>query len=100
MATGAEVVNHPQEATVLLQPRNRAEIDAERAALVHEAERSLPDEIASPAEYSAVGELEARLNGYVKRFEPVFDDHVAKARSVWQTACAIRDMFIAGPKAL
>ncbi|HVL65768.1 MAG TPA: hypothetical protein VM364_00770 [Vicinamibacterales bacterium] len=99
MATETEVVTQqPMEATVLLQPKNRAEIDAERAALVLEAERGLPDEIASPAEYTAVGELEVRLNGYVKKFEPVFDDHVAKARSVWQTACAIRDVFIKGPK--
>ena len=99
MATETQVVNqHPMEATVLLQPKNRAELEAERALLIYDAERELPDEISSPAEYTAVGELEARLNAYVKRVEPVLDDHVAKARSVWQTACAIRDVFIKGPK--
>lgn len=99
-ASSQTVDQKPQEALVLLEPKNRAEIDAQRAALVYEAERELPDEIASPAEYSAVGELEKRLGAYVDTFEPVFDEHVSAANKVWKTACAIRGMFLDVPKAL
>lgn len=93
-------VRQPQQALVILEPTNRAEIDADRLALIAAAERELPDEIVSPSEYSAVGELEARLGAYIDRVEPVFDAHVSAAHKVWRTACAIRSMFIDAPKAL
>lgn len=98
-AQGQVVEPKPQEAHVLLEPKNRAEIDALRSALIVEAERELPDAIASPQEYAAVGDLEARLTAYVTRWEPVFDDHVAGAHKVWKTACGIRDFFVGVPAA-
>lgn len=90
----------PQQVTVLLEPTNRAEIDRERLGLVAAGERDLPDEIVSPQEYAGVGELEARINEYIARVEPVFDEHVSAAHKVWKTACAIRSMFLDGPRAL
>jgi hypothetical protein len=90
----------PKQEIVLLEPTNIAELQAERSELLADVERELPDEIVSPAEYQAVGELEERLNRFINRVEPVFDDHVSAAHKVWKTACSIRSLFVDGAKGL
>jgi hypothetical protein len=91
----------PQQAVVLLEPANVRQIDLARAQLTVNAEATLPqDDISSPAEYSAVAEMEASIGRYLTTYEPVFDEHVAAAHKVWKQACSIRGVFIDGPKAL
>lgn len=91
----------PREALVLLEPKNIRQIDLARAQLTVDVEATLPpDVISSPAEYSAVAAVEAKIGAYLSTYEPVFDEHVADAHKVWKQACSIRGVFIDGPKAL
>jgi hypothetical protein len=90
----------PRQELVLLEPRNRADLDVERNALIADIERELPAEIVSPREYSAAAAIEERLNVFLKRVEPVFDEHCNGAYKVWKSACAIRSLFLDGPQAL
>lgn len=85
---------------VKLEPDDRADRDAERAALVAEIEAQLPDAIASPAEYAAIADLEKRCDRFIANHEPAFDDHCATARKVWLQACEIRSVFLDAPKQL
>lgn len=86
--------------TVLLAPENRAQIDTERIAIEQRARVELPEEIVSPQEYTAVGELETRVAAFIATYEPVFDEHCAAAHKVWKTATQIRALVFDGPKAL
>ena len=99
----SDVDDSPQQTIVLIEPTRITQIRAEHAALVQEGERELPDQIASPQEYKAVGDLEARLGTYLEKVEPLFDGDdgsVTLARKAWQAACRVRELFMDGPKAL
>jgi len=85
---------------VFLEPRERAALDTERAALIAEVERELAQDIASPQEYAAVADLERKLGHFVDRTGPMFDQHCADAHRVWKQACEIRSLFIDIPTRL
>lgn len=90
----------PRQELVLLEPRDRVELDAERTRLIAEIERELPDEIAGPAEYAGIAALEERLGLFIARTEPLFEEHCTGAYKVWKSACSIRSLFLDAPKAL
>jgi hypothetical protein len=93
-------VAEPRQEVVLLEPRERAQLDRDRDALVAEIESQLPTEIVSPAEYTAIADLEARLGRFIDRTEPLFDEHCSAAHKVWKQACGIRSLFLDAPKTL
>jgi hypothetical protein len=90
----------PRQEIVQLEPRERAQLDAERSSLVTQIEDALPGEIAGPAEYALVADLEERLGLFIAKAEPMFDEHCNGAHKVWKSACSIRSLFLDAPKAL
>jgi hypothetical protein len=90
----------PQELVVRTAPKDFETISRARSVLVAEVERELPDEIVSPAEYTAVADLERRLGAYVEKYEPLFAESTDFAHKAWKAACRIYDVFIDGPKGL
>lgn len=89
-----------QELIVRTAPANYESINRDRTLLIADVERELPDEIVSPAEYSAVAQLEERLGAYLARVEPLFAENTDFAHKAWKAACKIYDAFIDGPKTL
>jgi hypothetical protein len=94
------VASEPRQEVVLLEPRDRALLDTERAALLEEVERELPAEIVSPLEYAAIADLERRVGRFIDKAEPLFDEHCSAAHRVWKQACEIRSLFLDAPKRL
>jgi hypothetical protein len=90
----------PRREVVILEPVNRAQLDAERNAIVDDATSALPPDIVSPQEYAAIADLDARLSAFIAKYEPVFDEHCAAAHRVWKQATDIRAMFFDGPRKL
>lgn len=95
-----DVAPEAQELVVRTAPKDYEEISRERSLLVAEVERELPAEIVSPAQYTAVADIEKRLGVYVDKYEPLFDDNTDFAHKAWKAACRIHDIFIGGPKDL
>lgn len=89
-----------QTELVRLEPKNRATLDAERDALIGAVMKELETEIASPAEYAGVAEIEQRLDAFIAKVEPEFDDLCGIAHKAWKKACGIRSLFLDAPKAL
>ena len=87
-------------ALVLLEPPVIESLEAERDRLLEDIGRQLPAEISSPQEYSGIAELEARLDTFIDRVAPTFDNHVSAAHKVWKSACDIRSLFLKAPKEL
>lgn len=83
----------PQQTVVLLEPSDRAAFDVDRNELLALA---LPDEIASPQEYSAVAADQERIAKFIKRVKPEFDAVCADAHQAWKRACGLRSMFFDG----
>lgn len=75
---------------VLLEPADRTALDAERTELLSSR---LPDEIASPQEYSAVAEEQERIQKFIKRAKPAFDEVCDNAHKTWKSACGLRSLF-------
>jgi len=96
MTTSAE----PQTALVVLEPRDHARFEAERASLIADAERELTDAIASPVEFQAVAAWEERISKFLAVVEPEFDGLTADAHATWKRALKIKAMFVDAPKAL
>ena len=94
------LTTEPRQELVLLEPTNRAQLDADRSALIAAIEAELPAEIISPSEYAGVAELEARIDRFVHQVQPLFDDHCSAAHKVWKSACAIRAAFLDAPQQL
>jgi hypothetical protein len=84
----------PRSELVLLEPRDRGRLDLERAVLIAQIEKELPEEIISPLEYTEIAELERRASIFIANTEPQFDEHCKAAHKVWQQACGIRSLFI------
>ena len=85
--------------TVTIELPNRAGLDAERAVVLAEC-AALPPEIASPQEFKAIEQYEARVSDFLARAEPLFDDHVSAALKVHRQACALRKAFVEPAQAL
>jgi hypothetical protein len=84
----------PQSEIVLLEPRNRATLEDDRAALIADVERALPTEIVSPSEYAGVADLELRVSRFIDRVKPSFDDVCLSAHRTWKSACQVRALFL------
>ena len=82
--------------TVLLEPAERATFDQERTEFLQTA---LPDEIASPNEYTALAEDRRRVKAFIARVKPEFDAVCGDAHKAWQRACRLRSMFFDGLEA-
>lgn len=83
----------PQQAVVLLEPSDRAAFDVDRNELLV---LQLPDEIASPQEYAAVAADQERVQKFIKRAKPAFDEVCDDAYRTWKRACGLRSMFFEG----
>lgn len=93
MAVAPTVSSSPQQAIVLLEPADRVELDLQRNELMALA---LPEAIASPQEYQAVAEDLERVDRFVKRAKPAFDEVCDGAHKAWKSACNLRSLFFAG----
>jgi hypothetical protein len=91
-----------RSAIVLLEPKERPSFEAERSEVLAASATALAPgaEIRTPDEYTAVAELEARIDRFIDLTEPMFDRHCAEAHRVWKSACDIRTAFIGIPKQL
>jgi GNAT superfamily N-acetyltransferase len=90
----------PRAELVLLEPRDRATLDAERAELLADVNARLPAAIASPSEYAAVADLELRVSQFLARVEPDFDKVCTSAYATWKAACNVRSLFVEPAKQL
>jgi hypothetical protein len=81
---------------VMLEPTNRGELDATRNDLL--ATR-LPDAITSPQEYAAIAADQERVDRFIKRAKPEFDDVCDSAHKAWKKACNLRALFFDGLEA-
>lgn len=95
MAASVIPIDQPNASPVLvrLEPEERATFDGERTELLA---LLLPDEIVSPQEYEAVAADQARVQQFVKRVKPKFDQNCDHAYKAWKSACGLRDMFFKG----
>lgn len=93
MGVAPTVSTSPQQAIVLLEPADRVELDLQRNELMALA---LPDAIASPQEYQAVAEDLERVDRFVKRAKPAFDEVCDGAYKAWKSACNLRSLFFNG----
>lgn len=84
------VSSSPQSALVLLEPSDRQVLDVERTELLAIA---LPLDIASPSEYKELSLQLERVEAFVKRAKPSFDDVCANAHKAWKSATELRAMF-------
>jgi hypothetical protein len=81
---------------VMLEPAGRLELDATRSDLL--ATR-LPDAISSPQEYEAIAADQERVDRFIKRAKPEFDDVCDGAHKAWKKACHLRSLFFDGLEA-
>lgn len=91
MTTTPEVVS--------IEPPDRATLDTDRA-LVLASCAELPDEIASPQEYKAVIDMEARLGTFLARAEPIFADHTRLVYRAWKSSLNVSEAFLGAPQKL
>jgi hypothetical protein len=78
---------------VSLEPTGRAQLETERQALLG---RTLPAALATAAEYAALAEEQARVQAFIKRVEPEFDEVCDAAHKAWKRATALRTLFFEG----
>lgn len=96
MSASVIPIDQPEESApvlVRLQPEERATFDVERTELLA---LLLPDEIVSPQEYEAVAADQARVQQFVKRAKPKFDQTCDHAHKAWTSACELRALFFRG----
>jgi len=86
------------ETTVLvsLEPASRAQLELERSTLLG---RNLPATITTPAEYEALAAEQARVQAFIKRVKPEFDEVCDAAHTTWKRATALRSLFFEGLEA-
>ena len=90
----------PTTVVVVLEPTNRAKLQTDKEALIRDFDPVLQRDIDTPAEYTIVADIEARIGRYLATVEPAFDAHCSAAYKVWKSACDIRARFLAAPKAM
>jgi hypothetical protein len=83
------------ETTVLvsLEPAGRVHLEAERQTLLS---RPLPTALTSPDDYAALADEQARLQAFIKRVEPEFDEVCDAAYKTWKRATGLRSLFFEG----
>lgn len=83
------------DATVIvsLEPVARAQFDAERDGLLaHE----LPQALTSAEEYAALAADQARVQAFIRRVGPEFDEVCDAAHKTWKRATTLRARFFEG----
>ena len=81
---------------VRVEPADRAALDLERTELLG---IGLPAEITSPQEYAAIAGDQERVQRFMKRARPAFDEVCENAHRTWKSACQLRSMFFDGLEA-
>ena len=83
------------ETTVLvtLEPATRVQLEAERQTLLG---RTLPDRLTTAEEYESLAADQARVQSFIKRVEPEFDEVCDAAHKTWKRATALRSLFFEG----
>lgn len=86
--TSVETVRQP--IVLPAEPVNIADLTRERNALLA---LTFPAEIVSPQEYAEVAADQGRIQDFIKRAAPPFDELCNGAYRAWKFLCSIRDGF-------
>jgi len=78
---------------VSLEPATRAQLEHERQALLG---RTLPAALATADDYAALAAEQARVQAFIKRVEPEFDEVCTAAHRAWKRATGLRALFFEG----
>jgi hypothetical protein len=78
---------------VSLEPASRPQLDTEREGLLA---RPLPAALATAEDYAALAADQARVQAFIKRVEPDFDEVCTAAHKAWKHATGLRSKFFEG----